>query len=62
MLMLYHRFRKKSITTSVIVVDLRIDLSKKSGIIKMLMPPVIPIATGSIPTGVMLEIRCRSNE
>jgi len=46
MLVLYHRLRTKSTTTSAIAVDLTIDFSEKSGIIKMLMPPVIPLATG----------------
>ena len=56
MLMLYHRLRKKSTTTSVIAVDLRIDLSEKSGITKMLMPPVIPLATGFKFTGTKGEV------
>ena len=44
--MLYHRLRKKSTTTIAPTVDLVIDLSEKHDIIKMLMPPVIPLATG----------------
>lgn len=56
MLMLYHRLRKKSTTTIALADDLVIDLFGKPDIIKMLMPPVIPLATGFKFTGTKGEV------
>ena len=56
MLVLYHRLRKMSTTTSALAVNITVDLFEKSGIIKMLMPPVIPLGTGFKFTGTKGEV------
>ena len=45
-----------STTTSVLAVNITVDLFGKSGIIKMLMPPVIPLGTGFKFTGTKGEV------